>query len=134
MITCRQLQRFRKGKQIVDLRFILPIVKLKPYKPLYQFIGNTISLINDDRSACINSLEVVPNMRKNGYGKDLMNLTEVVLREEGVTQVTLAAYDYKQGSLVKYYQSLGYTIDTNIDQVYDDGETIYDITLMRKRI
>lgn len=71
-------------------------------------IVGTISIINDYRMAFFVRLAVLPRERKKGIGTQLLQVGEKILREKGLTFVSILVSE-NQEHLYDYYARRGYT-------------------------
>ena len=99
-------------------------------------IGNTTYSVNNN-NCVIQNLYIEPQFRKNNFGQFLMLQTEEIVKNDydNINKFIINAYEKNSGTLVKYYQDIGYNINPKVRQLFHfDGIDIVTITNMIKNV
>ena len=99
-------------------------------------IGNTTYSVNNNHCV-IQNLYIEPQFRKNNFGQFLMLQTEEIVKNDydNINKFIINAYEKQGGHLIKYYQAIGYNINTKVRQLFHfDGIEIITITNMIKNV
>lgn len=76
----------------------------------------------------INYLAVHPDYRRQGYGRLLMQLAEVLLRELGCPKINLQVRTSNKG-VIEFYRKLGYQVDEVVSlgkRLIKDNESVIE--------
>ena len=106
------------------------------FKIKNEFIGETKIFFNK-KELCgyISNIEVYSKFRNKGYGSMILNKSEFLLNNDyNVNIIKLLAWQKSNENLVDFYKKNNYQIENNINNIYDDGEDIYDLIPMIKYI
>ena len=106
------------------------------FKIKSEFIGETKIFFNK-KELCgyISNIEVYSKFRNKGYGSMILNKSEFLLNNDyNVNIIKLLAWQKSNENLVDFYKKNNYQIENNINNIYDDGEDIYDLIPMIKYI
>ncbi len=96
------------------------IEKKMQFQPQWFFVGvvngnisSTIMVGYEGRRGWINYLAVSPEFQRRGYGKQMMERAEVVLKKVGCLKINLQVRETNK-EVIYFYKSLGYSEDNVI--------------------
>ena len=82
--------------------------------------------------AYLNYLYVQPSLRNRYIGSSLLNYTEEFLWNNNVSFINLHVLSNESNYLTDFYIKHNYNTINKLDNVYDDGENIFDMIHMNK--
>lgn len=107
---------------------------------LSQFIRKdtigTCQTVFHNHSATLNQLHIRPLYRHNGYGTQLLRITEQCLfHKYNVQSVITLIWQPQSEKTTYFYEKNGYTpVSNKMIKHFDDGETIYELIPYEKNI
>lgn len=94
-------------------------------------IGKCDSTIHNN-IGYINSINIIPKFRKQRLGDKLLKKTEEVIIENfKVSSINILVWNKMNTDLINFYIKNNYKVIEN-NNIYDDGEYIYDLINVKK--
>lgn len=90
----------------------------------HQMLGFVLAIIEADRTGHVVALAVLPNFRRHGYAKALMEFVESRFLAKKVSLVRLEVR-VSNFAAQRLYRKLGYIIVERISKYYSNGEDAY---------
>ena len=117
-------------------------VNLNIYKNILykgnQNIGNSVFGLINKNNAIIHNIAILPEYRKKGLGKYLLNHTEkkILFMNSNIKSINILAHQKSDVgiSLINFFKDNNYNVINYNVNSYDDGNDIYDLYPMVRYI
>ena len=98
-------------------------------------IGKSVSASINKNKSMIYNINIKSKYQGLGYGNYLLNSTEnlLLLENNNLRNISIVVYQ-KDDNLINFYKKNNYDIIKDSNNIYDDGEYIYNLYQMIKFI